>query len=100
LLTKRITSEDLASQHLDFGGHGCHTLPTAASPSRTSLTLLLGFGAEAPGSAMYGDLRECDVSMDGWPEKPAWTDGVVLDVLVAAVDARIGRAYPKVETID
>lgn len=29
-----------------------HTFPTAASPRRTSFTLLLGFGADAPESAI------------------------------------------------
>lgn len=31
-----------------------HTLPTAASPSSTSLTLLLGFGAEAVVESVIG----------------------------------------------
>lgn len=31
------------------------TFPTAASPSKTSLTLLLGFGAEAVESVMGGE---------------------------------------------
>lgn len=37
------------------GGCGMLTFPTAASPSRTSLTLLLGFGAEALESVMEGE---------------------------------------------
>lgn len=31
------------------------TLPTAASPSRTSLTLLLGFGADAAAESVMGE---------------------------------------------
>lgn len=30
-----------------IGGLGVRTFPTAASPSRTNLTLLLGFGVDA-----------------------------------------------------
>ena len=47
--------------HVKWGefsrGVGLLTFPTAASPSNTSLTLLLGFGAAAPESVM-GGLRE------------------------------------------
>lgn len=48
LFTKRITSEDYVAisqcLHLANQGMVC-TFPTAASPSSTNLTLLLGFGA-------------------------------------------------------
>lgn len=54
-LTKRRTREDYAIYISDgcwktvaVGDKGTHTFPTAASPSRTSFTLLLGFGAAAP----------------------------------------------------
>ena len=36
----------------DEADQGTRTFPTAASPSRTSLTLLLGFGGTAAESAM------------------------------------------------
>ena len=41
----------------DEGKQKTHTFPTAASPSRTSLTLLLGLGGAAAESAMsVGDI--------------------------------------------
>ena len=36
------------------------TLPTAASPSRTSLTLLLGFGAEGVAESVIGEVADGD----------------------------------------
>lgn len=62
LLTKRRTREDWGggqqSAAACAGRAGCsrgRTFPTAASPSSTSLTLLLGLGAEAVESAMEGE---------------------------------------------
>jgi hypothetical protein len=56
LLTKRMTSEDCDKVSLGpktKGSKALYTFPTAASPSRTSLTLLLGFGcAEASAIVM------------------------------------------------
>ena len=46
-----MTNEDCDKVSIEYPGasyYTLHTFPTAASPSRTSLTLLLGFGcAEA-----------------------------------------------------
>jgi hypothetical protein len=49
LLTKRSTSDDfkMISKRYSFFKVILHTFPTAASPSKTSFTLLLGFGAVA-----------------------------------------------------
>ena len=61
LLTNLRTREDYEDHMsdegvLDLSKHGLLTLPTAASPRRTSLTLLLGFGAEAlAASVMEGE---------------------------------------------
>lgn len=79
LLTKRMTSDDCTQgkrrQHRHGQGYGIcswRTFPTAASPSRTSLTLLLGLGAAAaPESAMAVDgvcLREIGQGLWGWME--------------------------------
>lgn len=56
LLTNRRTREDyveVSQWQLDRGVCLANTFPTAASPSRTSLTLLLGFGVA---SAIYGQM--------------------------------------------
>ena len=67
--TNRSTSEDWFPQHVSRVFAAPHawlqderpTLPTAASPSRTSLTLLLGLGAAAVDVAM----RWCDGKATG-----------------------------------
>lgn len=59
---------------------GCAlTLPTAASPSRTSLTLLLGLGAEgAAASVMGGAGREGEGGLFARRERPTpWADSLV-----------------------
>lgn len=63
LLTKRRTSEDCKRRN--FGQQLTHierniegrTLPTAASPKSTSLTLLLGFGAFAPACSDMAEIE-------------------------------------------
>lgn len=72
LLTKRNTREDCDGQSDGTARQGwlrIRTLPTAASPRSTSLTLLLGFGALPESVMLEGRMGSVESESDGGPEE-------------------------------